>query len=915
MKTREPSNNSSKVPRIIFASVLLLCASASRMRAGVMLDLFYQTGYPGETAVTNLTQGDIYFPGSPDAILAQTNGLQDVQGVGTNYGIWSRGFLEPPETGQYTFWIASADDSQFWLSTNATTNNVVMICQNVGAVSYEQYHVKPAQQSAPISLVAGQKYYFEMFHVDAANASGHAEVSWQLPDGTTEAVVSESHLWAFPEADLTGAPQPMAPEILNQYQGYPVASLAGSYSVLQDQPLDLEITAEASQPAYVQWYSNNVAIPGADLADYLIPEVSLDANGATYSVIVSNSLGTTTASTTVSVTPDTTPPTLEDALNLGNPGGDVAVVFSKAVDPATATNTANYAIPGATILGARVGAAPDTVLLRVAGLAVGTAYMVTVNNVKDLPGNVIAANSSVAIDQGLLTWLPVDESAGPTVHDFSGNNLNGALVNGAYPGYAGKVFKAVNLDGVDGYIQLPNGYADFTNGLTMAVWAYPTSSGKSWARFFGLGNGAASDNILFGRQGISDNVAFQVYQGSAAGSQVVANNALSLDQWQQLTATLDGAGNVTIYKNGAAVATGTTAVPNALTRTQCYVGKSDWVFDGYYQGELDDVRIYNRVLSPAAIQALANGGGPDDASSLPTVSILATVPTTAENNTPPGVFSVTRTGDTNNALTIQYAISGTAINGVNYTMISNSVVIPAGATNGEIQIAPVDFSFTNDASRSVILRITDTTNYMVGVADSGTVTILNNDVLPTAILATADNALPAQPLNQVDVWFAAPVTLPTATNLANYTLNVSGVNVTSATLRTNFDLGVVLQLDSPVPTNAVLSVSGVQDASGHTSPSQIPVQVRLEPFNVVANVYHGAANDRATAFAYASDGVVNNANNNGTGFDTWNGTPNLTQFAGMIYETAVTVSAVKVDLGQQFVDGGIWKTNPFVYIS
>ena len=371
-----------------------------------------------------------------------------------------------------------------------------------------------------------------------------------------------------------------------------------------------------------------------------------------------------------------------------------------------------------------------------------------------------------------------------------------------------------------------------------------------------------------------------------------------------------------IYANGVAVGSGTTAVPNVVTRTNCYVGQSDWFQDAHYQGKIDDVRIYNRVLSPQAILAIANGGGPDDTNNLPAVSVVATVPTTAEHNTPPGVFTVSRTGSTGTPLTVQLAFSGTAVNGTNYASLANAVTIPAGTNSVQVQVTPIDFSFTNVTFTTVTLRIAGATNYFVSDTDSDTVIIQNNDVFPTAILATAENSLPKQPLNQINVWFAAPVTLPSATTTGNYSLNVSGINITNAVLLTNgnFNLGVVLQVDSLVPTNVQLSVSGVQDPGGHTSPSTIPVNLRQTPINVVANIYHGTTATRSVAFGYVSDGVVNNANNGGTGFDTWNGTPNLTQFGGMIYPSAVTFNAVKVDLGQQFGDGGIWKTNPFVYI-
>lgn len=307
---------------------------------------------------------------------------------------------------------------------------------------------------------------------------------------------------------------------------------------------------------------------------------------------------------------------LLDALNLGNPGGDIAVVFSAPVAPASATNPANYFLNnGASVQSARMGATPDTVLLQASGLVFGGANVLSLSNVQDLaiPPNTVPSNTTLAVDQNLHSWFRLDEPSGLVAYDASGNQRDSSLINGALPGCAGKVLRALRLDGNAGYVALPgSGYENFTSGLTVALWANPTSA-PNWARFIDFGNGAGSDNILFARNATSADLSFEVYLGGTSGGKVTAANALSLNQWQHLAATLDGSGMVVLYKNGVPLVTNFTAVPSVVTRTKNYLGRSNWSQDGYYQGKLDDVRLYNRVLSPAALQALANGGGADDA--------------------------------------------------------------------------------------------------------------------------------------------------------------------------------------------------------------------------------------------------------------------------------------------------------------
>jgi Concanavalin A-like lectin/glucanases superfamily/PA14 domain/Bacterial lectin/Immunoglobulin I-set domain len=890
------------------------------LRGGVALKLEYD-GITG-TAVSNLTT-DPSFPNSPTTYSVLTGGLEEPVNYADNFGAWTRGFIEAPQTGTYTFWIASDDDGEFWLSSNEQPANLVKVAENVGAVAQYAYTVKPAQQSAPISLVASHKYYFEMFHKEGGG-NDHCSVAWMLPDGTYQNVLPSRNVWPFPvnTGDSSYPPITEAPMIITSYLGTPVDSLdpSGTTTAPDGQPLVLTVTIEASQPAYVQWFSNGVAIAGANLSTYQIPRVTTTMAGDVYSVTVTSSIPpAATASTTLAVTPDTTPPTLVDALTLGNPAGDVAVIFSEGVDPVSATTVGNYSINnGASVTSAVMSSDPAVALIRVTGMTPGTPYTLTVQNVQDLatvPNTLSPNPSSVVIEQGLHTWFRMDEATGTTANDSSGHGRNGTLFNGVFPDYTGKVQAAMKFDGVGGYIQGQNISDDFsTNGLTIALWAYPVDNLESWARFIDYANGAASDNILFARNGTSPDLTFEVYNGAVSGGQVTAPGAIALKQWQHFAVTMDTSGNVIIYKNGVALTNGVAYVPNAVARTNDFLGRSNWAQDGYYFGKMDDVRLYMRVLDPAAIAALAAGGGADD-SSLPSVSAVATVPTTGLKNSPPGVFTLTRTGSTAASLTVLYTLGGTATNGVAYTNLSGSVTIPAGTNSAQVFVTPNDFAFSQ-LQQTVILTVAGNANYTIADANSGTVTIQNNDVAPAARIATAENAIGATP-TKVDVWFGTAVTLPSATNLANYTLiNAGGAaTITNATLTGNRNLRVVLGVSGLLPTNALLRVVNVLDPGGNTASNQIPIFARVEPINVVANTYHGAANDRPTAFTYVSDGLVNNVNNGGTGFDTFSGQANTqSHFAGMTYPYDEDFDVIKVDLGQQFADGGDWQTQPSVYL-
>ena len=127
---------------------------------------------------------------------------------------------------------------------------------------------------------------------------------------------------------------------------------------------------------------------------------------------------------------------------------------------------------------------------------------------------------------------------------------------------------------------------------------------------------------------------------------------------------------------------------------------------------------------------------------LPEVSIVATDANAAEpsNN---GTFTVSRTGDTTDALTVNYAIAGTAGNGDDYNTLTGSVTIAAGDTSATIVVDPIDDN-TVEGDETVELTLTADAAYTLGTADADTVTIADDDAQTVSIAATnADAGEPA----------------------------------------------------------------------------------------------------------------------------------------------------------------------------
>lgn len=207
-------------------------------------------------------------------------------------------------------------------------------------------------------------------------------------------------------------------------------------------------------------------------------------------------------------------------------------------------------------------------------------------------------------------YWKLDEASGTTANDSSGKGMNGTCVNGlsfTNDSVTGKFDKAIDFDGADDYIDLPDGFADFSKGITISVWACPTAV-KNYARFVDIGNGSASDNIAFSREGLSNNLFCEVWVGGSNGGRVLASNAIELNKWQMFTVVVDASGNAKIYKDAQAAGYGKTGSPKNITRTNNYIGRSNWGGDAYYQGYMDEVRIFDYAMDANGVEALYYGG-------------------------------------------------------------------------------------------------------------------------------------------------------------------------------------------------------------------------------------------------------------------------------------------------------------------
>jgi hypothetical protein len=120
---------------------------------------------------------------------------------------------------------------------------------------------------------------------------------------------------------------------------------------------------------------------------------------------------------------------------------------------------------------------------------------------------------------------------------------------------------------------------------------------------------------------------------------------------------------------------------------------------------------------------------------LPTVVILATDPVALEG-TSTASFTLIRHGDTNAALAVSVAFSGSGSNGVDYTMVTSPIAIPAGFRAVDIPIHPI---VVNTGNKTVIATVETNSAYAVGYKSHAKVEIIDDlfNVPPPTVTITS----------------------------------------------------------------------------------------------------------------------------------------------------------------------------------
>lgn len=211
------------------------------------------------------------------------------------------------------------------------------------------------------------------------------------------------------------------------------------------------------------------------------------------------------------------------------------------------------------------------------------------------------------IDAGLKGNWTFNQSSGATATDSSGNNNTGVLFGGPV-WTAGKIGNGLLFNGTSARVDVQNSIPD---DFSLSLWLRTTSTGAGGTEAYqGHGiawsdvGGAANDMVPMALLGTKLSF-FTGHVNPVLGSSLQSASNVNTGAWVHVAVTrVRSTGEKRIYVNGVQEASGTSSTATLNANPVLVLGANP--LDGrYLSGLLDEVRIYNRALTPAEISVLA----------------------------------------------------------------------------------------------------------------------------------------------------------------------------------------------------------------------------------------------------------------------------------------------------------------------
>jgi VCBS repeat-containing protein len=232
----------------------------------------------------------------------------------------------------------------------------------------------------------------------------------------------------------------------------------------------------------------------------------------------------------------------------------------------------------------------------------------------------------------LVAHYTFDESDATRVVDMSGRGNDG-VISGAVR-VAGVSGNALRFDGVNDWVTVADAASlDLTTAMTIEAWVNPASQSGNWRTVVMKERTGGLIYSLYAYDGAPLAGGTNRPAGYArvgGGDQAVRGPAtLPLNTWSHIAVTFDGS-SMRFYVGGAQVASRTLSGTIAVSGQPLRLGGNS-VWGEFFNGMLDEVRVYNRALSAAEIQADMNGTPPPPPVNQAPTAVADSLTTTADS--------------------------------------------------------------------------------------------------------------------------------------------------------------------------------------------------------------------------------------------------------------------------------------------
>ena len=335
---------------------------------------------------------------------------------------------------------------------------------------------------------------------------------------------------------------------------------------------------------------------------------------------------------------------------------------------------------------------------------------------------------------------------------------------------------ALDFDGVNDFAAAPAGVYFEDNTFTIEGWVY-VKSHANWQRLIDFGNGQAQQTVMFSLSaGTSGKPRLEYYTNTGQNTFLESTSALPLNQWVHVAAVLNGT-FAAIYINGVSIVTTNSwnrTIQN-VTRSNCYIGKSNWPADSPVNVKMGELRIWSTAKTQAEIQANMNAS----LSPQSDLRLLFKFNDGVPNQTNTGLTTITDISGANyinggpaNATMSNFALTGTTSNWTN----GQSTPVTANWSSSNTAVATVNSSGVVTGVSAGTAIISHTVTGIGGCADAVSTRTVTVSTTPST--PTASSPYIACPGNTVA---ALPATVGSGETLEWYAASTGGTALTSTT--------------------------------------------------------------------------------------------------------------------------------------